>query len=66
MVSAQDEDCDNDGTQGRTTLPAGAFLAFAAAKKEEGAPHVAVTTSGYKTRKNLYLEKLQKMRMELF
>lgn len=60
MVSAQDEDCDNDGTRGRTTLPAGAFLAFAAAMKEEGAPRVAITTSGCKTRKNSHLEKLQK------
>lgn len=36
---------------------------FAAAKKEEGAPHVAVTTSGCRAKT---LEKLQNMRMELF
>ena len=39
MASAQDEDCEDDGTQGRPTLPEGTF---AAARKEEGAPRVDV------------------------
>lgn len=38
MASAQDGDCEEDGTQGRPTLPEGTF---AAARKEEGAPRVA-------------------------
>lgn len=65
MASAQDGDCEDDGTQGRPTLPEGTF---AAARKEEGAPHVAVATGGCRARKNRasedkasYLEKLQKM-----
>lgn len=37
-----------DGTQGRPTPPEGTF---AAARKEEGAPRVAVTTGGCRTRK---------------
>ncbi len=60
VASAQDEGCEDDGTQGRPTLPEGTF---AEARKEEGAPHVAVTTAGCKTRKSRasetsYLEKL--------
>lgn len=62
MASAQDEDCEDDGTQGRPALPEGTF---AAARKEEGAPRVAITTDGCRTRRDSareasYQEKLQK------
>lgn len=47
MASAQDEDYEDDGTRGRPTLPVGKC---AAARKEEGAEHVMVTTGGCRTR----------------
>lgn len=47
MASTQDGDCEEDGTQGRPTLPEGTF---AAARKEEGAPRVA--TGGRRRKKN--------------
>lgn len=65
-ASAQDEDCeDDDGTQGRPTLPEGHVLLRRGKRKE--LPRVAVTTGGCRTRKSWAgedgasrLEKLQK------
>ena len=64
MASVQDEDCEDDGTQGRPTLPEGTL---ATERKEEGAPHVATTAGGCRTRKNWACNwKVAKMiRMEL-
>ncbi|KAK2888384.1 hypothetical protein Q8A73_019832 [Channa argus] len=48
-LGEMDEDCEDDGTQGRPTLPVGML---AVTRKEEGAPHVVVTTGECRSRKN--------------